>query len=125
LRLDPDIKACSDQYKMLRKLNKLIERINKNQEDKNYNECVKLAKELVNFDTNSFQFMYKGFSYQCSCGSKSSNSKESIKACDEAIKMMPNDSENLYNRGQAYILEEDFELGKTPLNNFKNQITQL
>lgn len=37
------------------------------------------------------------------------NSKQAIEACGEVLKLSPNDAEALYNRAQAYIVDEELE----------------
>lgn len=109
LKLDPDHKQCSNYYKMLRKLNKLIERMKKSHDEGDYSECVQTATTIKNLDSNSLQFFLKSQSYICSCQTKNKDSVQAIKSCSEYLRRNPDDAETLYNRAQAYILEEDLD----------------
>lgn len=109
LRLDPDIKKCSDFYKKLKKLNKLIEKMKKSHDENNFSECIKSATSIKDLDPSSLQFYLKSQSYICSCHLKSKNSVDAINSCTEYINKNPSDAETLYNRAQAYILEEQLE----------------
>lgn len=106
LRLDPDHKKCSDFYKSLRKLNKLIERMRKSNEEQNWVDCVQSAEQVMGHDKNSYHFIHRGKSYICMCNQKAQHSKEAIKVCSELLENNPNDSEAMYYRAQAYIDEE-------------------
>ena len=110
--MDPDHKKCSDYYKMLRKLTKLIERMKKSHDERDYNDCIIAAGLIIENDKNSQVFYQKSQSYICSCNSKAKNTKEAIETCSEMLKNNPNDAETLYNRAQAYILEENLDDGK-------------
>jgi hypothetical protein len=96
---------------MLKKLTKIIERMRKASDEQNYNECVNAANSLVAMDANARSFHIKAKSYICSCNSKAKNSKQAIDSCTELLKMRPSDSEAFYNRAQAYITDEQLELG--------------
>lgn len=109
LRLDPDLKKCSVYYKMLRKLNKLIEKMKKSHDENNFPECIKAAHSIQELDSSSLPFYLKSQAYICSCHVKSKDAVEAIKACTECINKNPNDADTLYNRAQAYILEEQLE----------------
>ncbi len=111
LRLDPDHKKCSDYYKMLRKLNKLIERMRKSHDEQNYKECVSTAETIKTLDVNSLQFYLQSQAFICKCLTKAQDSTAAIKQCSEFIRRNPNDADVLYNRAQAYILEEQLEDG--------------
>lgn len=112
LRLDPDHKKCSDSYKKLRKLTKLLERMRKASDEKSYGECVESAQSVLSHDPNSASFKQKANSYLCSCQSRAKLSKEAITACTNVLASNPSDSEALYYRGQAYIVEELLDKGK-------------
>lgn len=109
LRLDPDLKKCSDQYKMLRKLNKLIEKMKKSHDENNFGECVKTATTIKGLDSSSLPFYLKCQAFICSCLTKSEDTAGAIKACSEYIVKNPSDANTLYNRAQAYILEEQYD----------------
>ena len=111
MRLDPDHKKCSDYYKMLRKLNKLIERMRKSHDENNYADCVSTAQTIIDQHPNSMSFYTKCQSYICACQSKAKNTAEAIEACSELLRKLPNDAETLYNRAQAYIVDEQLENG--------------
>jgi len=107
----PDHKKCSDYYKMLRKLNKLIERMRKSHDEQNYKECVSTAETIKSLDVNSLQFYLQSQAFICKCLTKAQDSTAAIKQCSEFIRRNPNDADVLYNRAQAYILEEQLEDG--------------
>lgn len=109
LRLDPDHKKCSDYYKNLRKLTKSIEKMKKAHDEQRYDECITAAKSVINQDPNSHSFKLKGQSFICSCNSKAKNIKQAIESCSEVLKSNPNDAEALFNRAQAYIVDEELE----------------
>lgn len=109
LRLDPDHKKCSDQYKMLRKLNKLIQKMSKAHDENNFGECVKTANTIKELDTSSLPFYLKCQAVICSCLTKSEDTTGAIKACSEYIVKNPSDANTLYNRAQAYILDEQYD----------------
>lgn len=109
LRLDPDIKKCSNYYKMLRKLNKLIERMTKAHDERNYGECVSTAETIKALDRNSMPFYLKCQSFICRCQTKNEEPTNAIDSCSEYLKHNPNDAETLYNRAQSYILDEQLE----------------
>lgn len=115
LRLDPDHKKCSDYYKMLRKLTKLLERMKKSHDDRDYNDCIVAAKLVIDNDKNSQVFIQKSQSYICSCNSKAKNTREAIDSCSDLLRINPNDAEALYNRAQAHITEENLDDGKLNL----------
>lgn len=97
---------------MLRKLNKLIERMTKAQDERNYAECVSTAETIKNLDRNSMPFYLKCQSFICRCQTKDEKATEAIDSCSEYLKRNPNDAETLYNRAQSYILDEQLENGK-------------
>lgn len=109
LRLDQDHKKCMDYYKMLKKLNKLIDKMKKSHDEENFDQCVATATTIKQLDPQSLQFFLKSQSYICSCQYKDRKSVEAIESCTEYINKNPNDAETLYNRAQSYILEEDLE----------------
>ena len=96
---------------MLRKLNKLIERMRKSHDESNYADCVSTAQTIIGQHPNSMSFYTKCQSYICSCQSKAKNTAEAIEACSDLLKKLPNDAETLYNRAQAYIVDEQLENG--------------
>ena len=111
MRLDPDIKKCADSYKQLRKLTKLIESMKKSHDEQRFDECVSTARNVIAHDTNSQHFRFKGHSFICSCYSKAKNGKLAVESCTEALKINPNDVDTIYNRAQAYIVEEELDNG--------------
>ena len=111
MRLDPDHKKCSDLYKSLRKLSKLLERMNKASNEQNFAECISAANQVMNHDKNSHFFKHRGLSFICSCNSRAKNTNEAVKACSEVITSNPNDAEALYYRAQAYIVDELLDQG--------------
>lgn len=111
LRLDPDLKKCSDQYKMLRKLNKLIEKMKKAHDENNFGECVKTANTIKGLDSSSLPFYLKCQSFICSCLTKSEDTARAIKECSDYIVKNPSDANTLYNRAQAFILDEQYDNG--------------
>lgn len=112
LKLDPDHKKCSDYYKMLKKLNKIIEKTKKSLEEQKYGECVASARQMIEHDEKAQSFVNKGQSYVCSCSSKGKDTKLAIEACTKVLDNAPNDAEALYNRAQAYITDELLEQGQ-------------
>lgn len=113
LRLDPDHKKCSESYKKLRKLNKLLEAMRKASEESNFDECVRSAQSVQAHDPKSASFKLKAASYLCSCNSRAKNAKQAIENCSEVLKINPNDADAFYHRGQAYIADEQLENGIT------------
>lgn len=112
LRLDSDHKRCSDLYKNLRKLNKLLERMKKAYDENNFAECVNAANSVIAHDPKSESFKLKGNSFLCSCNSKAKKTKEAIEACSEVLKTHPNDADAFYYRAQAHIVDESLELAQ-------------
>lgn len=109
MKLDPDHKKCSDMYKSLRKLVKFIENMKKAHDEQNYNECLNAAQKVIAHDPKAHNFVLKGQSYVCSCNSKAKNTKVAIEACSQYLNSNPNDAESLYNRAQAYLVDELFD----------------
>jgi len=89
-----------------------MERMRKSHDDRDYNDCILAAKSIIENDRNSQIFYQKSQSYICSCNSKAKNTKEAIESCSELLKSNPNDAETLYNRAQAYIIEENLDDGE-------------
>ncbi len=96
---------------MLKKLNKLIERMRKSHDEQNYQDCVSTAETIKSLDVNSMQFYLQSQAFICKCLTKAQDSTAAIKQCSEFIKRNPNDADVLFNRAQAYILEEQLEDG--------------
>lgn len=109
LRLDPDLKKCVESYKKLRKLNKLIERMRKAHDEQDYKECVSTALTIQTLDPNSMNFYLQTQAFICKCLTKDNDPSEAIMECSEYLKRNPNDADVLYNRAQAYIMEEQLE----------------
>lgn len=109
LRLDPDHKKCHDYYKMLKKLNKLIDRMRKSYDENMIHDCVITAESIQKLDPNSVNFYLLSQKYICKSDIKAQDGLAAIKSCGEFIKKNPNDADVLYNRAQAYILEEQLD----------------
>lgn len=111
LRLDPDHKKCSELYKKLRKLTKLLEGMRKASDESRFDECVRSANSVIAHDPNSSSFKQKANSYLCSCQSRAKQPKQAIESCSEVLKTNPSDSDALYYRGQAFIADEQLDKG--------------
>ncbi len=109
LRLDADHKKCSDHYKSLRKLTKFMDKMRKANEEQRWDECISAANSVIAHDRNMHAYKLKGQSFVCSCQSKAKNVKEAVDACSEILVANPNDAEALYNRAQAYIVDEQLD----------------
>jgi DnaJ family protein C protein 3 len=113
LRLDADHKKCSDFYKSLRKLNKLLEKMRKAHDENNFNECISAAKSVMGHDAKSASFKLKGEQFLCTCNAKAKNTKEAIDSCSNVLKVSPNDADAFYYRAQAYIVDELLDKAKS------------
>ena len=83
----------------------------KSHDENNYADCVSTAQTIIDQHPNSMSFYTKCQSYICACQSKAKNTAEAIEACSELLRKLPNDAETLYNRAQAYIVDEQLENG--------------
>lgn len=111
--MDSEHKKCSDKYKELRKLTKIIDRMRKGLEENRYDECIAGANQLIKFDANSHTFIAKGNSYICTCSTKAKDTKLSIESCGTVISQNANDVDALYNRAQSYIADEKLDAAKS------------
>ncbi|CAF0716886.1 unnamed protein product [Brachionus calyciflorus] len=109
LRLDADHKKCSKMYKKLRKLTKSLDKMKKSHDENRFSECLSEADSVISQDPQSHVFRHKAQSFICSCNTKARESKKAIETCSEVLKQSPNDADALYNRAQAYIIEEDLD----------------
>jgi DnaJ family protein C protein 3 len=83
----------------------------KSSESNDYNDCIYAALKIQEHDPNSVNFYIKSQSYVCSCYTKAQQTTEAIKHCSDLLRKHPNDAEALYNRAQAYIIDEQLDLG--------------
>jgi len=109
LRLDPDHKKCSDSYKKLRKLTKLLEGMRRASDESNFDECVRSAQQVLAHDPKSASFKLKANSYLCSCNSRAKHSSQAIESCSEVLKSNPQDADAHYHRAQAHIVDEQLD----------------
>jgi DnaJ family protein C protein 3 len=70
VKLDSDNKRCSELYKKLKKLSKLLDNMRKAQDEENYVECVNNAKKIKTDFADSYHFRSKAQSQICICSSK-------------------------------------------------------
>lgn len=109
LKLDADHKKCSNMYKKLRKLTKILDRMKKAHDGNKFGECVSEANLVISQDPSSHAFRLKAQSFICSCNSKAKEGKKAIESCSEVLKSNSNDADALYNRANAYIVEEELD----------------
>jgi DnaJ family protein C protein 3 len=115
LKLDADHKECHSHYTKVKKLAKQLETIRDAISQSNWNECLEKANQVLKLssDPSSHAFVYRAHSSICTCMSRGkSPAKETIQKCTEVLdKYHVSDAELLVSRAEAYILNEEYELG--------------
>ena len=81
-------------------------------DENDFGECVRTASTIKELDPGSLPFFLKCQAFICSCHTKSQDAAAAVKSCTEYIVKNPSDANTLYNRAQAYILEEQYDDGK-------------
>ena len=110
LKLNPDHKECFPYYKRVKKLAKLREGLQKTVDDKKWTECIKKGVEILKFEKNIKNVELDVLSLTCKCNLKLQHAEEAIQECTEVLTNRDeNDLDLLLDRGEAYILLEDFD----------------
>ena len=81
-------------------------------DEQRYDECLSSAQQVFNHDKDANVFRLKAQSLMCACNSKAKKTKEAIDICTLLISTTPSDAEFYYNRAQAYISDEMYELAQ-------------
>uniref|UniRef100_A0A915CNB4 J domain-containing protein n=1 Tax=Ditylenchus dipsaci TaxID=166011 RepID=A0A915CNB4_9BILA len=110
LKLNPDHKLCFPFYKKVKKLAKMREAMEKSVQEQKWTECLKKGNEILKFESKVDNLQLDVFRHTCKCNMKLSHVAEAIQQCTEVLKYgNENDLEILLDRGEAYILNEQFE----------------
>lgn len=121
--MNPEHKECFPYYKKVKKLAKLRESLQKSVEDKKWTECIKKGVDILKFEKDILNVQLDVLSHTCKCNLKVWNYllltknliklnhvEEAIQECTEVLtNRNENDLDLLLDRGEAYILIEDFE----------------
>ncbi|KAG8200806.1 hypothetical protein JTE90_006387 [Oedothorax gibbosus] len=109
LRFDPDHKGCFTHYKYVKKIAAQLKAIQTLTNEGNFDECVTKAESAISLETKVPQIMYLLRAKHCKCLNKAKRSMEAITACTAALKIMPDDVDVLCERGDAHIVNENYE----------------
>lgn len=108
LKLDPEHKDCFPFYKKVKKVEKLLVDAETELENKNYIECLELAKKVLKNENHFVSIMFEAKRLLCACYSKNEDSAEAIDICTDALQY--NDDPNIYcDRAEAYLQTDMYD----------------
>ncbi|CAG0899335.1 unnamed protein product [Darwinula stevensoni] len=110
LKLDPDHEACFSHYKKVKKLAKLIEDLQSARNEGRHDDCILVARKVVEKEPRVKMFVYHGTEAECHCGRHASEPDlgATLKACDRALEIRE-EPHLLCDRAEAHIDSQDFD----------------
>ncbi|CAJ0949741.1 unnamed protein product, partial [Mesorhabditis belari] len=110
LKLDADHKKCKDFYKGVKKLAKMREDLNKLVSKQDWMGCLEKGQSILKAETKVPSIQFDVFRQTCKCNLNAGHVREAIQECSEVLKNQDeNDVEVLCDRGEAHILNEDWD----------------
>ncbi|KAL0281676.1 UNVERIFIED_CONTAM: hypothetical protein PYX00_002589 [Menopon gallinae] len=108
LKLDPEHKDCFPHYKKVKKVDKLIRDMNAAAKEKDYGQCVEVAKKLLLAETAVPSVIFLAKEKLCHCYLHENQLSLSIANCNEALEIVKKPS--VYcDRAEAYMNNDMFD----------------
>jgi DnaJ family protein C protein 3 len=110
LKLNPDHKECFPFYKRVKKLAKMREGLETTSKSEKWMDCLEKGRAILKFEPNVDNVQFDVFRITCKCNAQAGHIAEAIQECTEVLKYVDeNDVDLLCDRGEAYILNEQFD----------------
>lgn len=116
LKLDSDHKRCHDHYKKVKKLVQTIQSVEKAISEQAWPDCILKVQQMLKLENHIDRFVDRAASHFCHCHSQAKNIREALEHCNEVLSKHPDDIDALCNRGEIFILNEQFD---EAVNDFK------
>nr|CAD2158789.1 unnamed protein product [Meloidogyne enterolobii] len=110
LHLNPEHPLCFPFYKKIKKLLKLRKDLDNSIQKERWTECLDKSTSILKFEQDVDRIQLDTYKQRCKCNVKLGHVAEAIQECTEVLKYVDeNDLEVLLNRGEAYLLNEDYD----------------
>ncbi|CAK5103262.1 unnamed protein product [Meloidogyne enterolobii] len=110
LHLNPEHPLCFPFYKKIKKLLKLRKDLDNSIQKERWAECLDKSTSILKFEQDVDRIQLDTYKQRCKCNVKLGHVAEAIQECTEVLKYVDeNDLEVLLNRGEAYLLNEDYD----------------
>ncbi|CAD5234329.1 unnamed protein product [Bursaphelenchus xylophilus] len=110
LKLNPDHKRCFPFYKKVKKLGKMREQLEKSAKEQKWMDCLSKGQEIIKYESNVENIQWDVYRVTCKCNREAGHIAEAIQECTEVLKYgNPDDLEILLERGEAYLLAEEWD----------------
>ncbi|KAK4306351.1 hypothetical protein Pmani_021809 [Petrolisthes manimaculis] len=107
LKLDPDHKECFQTYKKVKKVNKLNSDAQEHMNNKEYEECVTVARKILREEKEREEVQYLAYDKLCQC-SVHTDPPQALNYCQMALNIK--EEPRLYcEMGDAHIADEMFD----------------
>ncbi|XP_069676051.1 dnaJ homolog subfamily C member 3 [Periplaneta americana] len=108
LRLDPEHKDCFPHYKVVKKVDKLINDAQEAINSKDYQDCIESANKVLKVETSVQMIIFLAKEKLCHCYLHNDQLPLSLQSCREALEINK-DPRILCDRAEAYINSEMFD----------------
>lgn len=89
------------------------EQLEKLSKEQKWMECLTKGQDILKFEANVDNIQLDVFRFTCTCNREAGHIAEAIQECTEVLKYgNPDDLEILLERGEAYLLGEEYDKGK-------------
>ncbi|EFX71969.1 hypothetical protein DAPPUDRAFT_308628 [Daphnia pulex] len=85
LKLDPEHKECFPHYKKVKKVAKLVQDLQTNSNDNNYQGCITSAKKVLKVDPTVSELLFLAEDKLCHCHLQLGEHSESLEFCSSAL----------------------------------------
>lgn len=116
LKLDADHKSCHTHYKKVKKLVQQIQSAEDAVKEQHWNDCISRVDKMLKIENEVETFLDKASSLLCHCHSQAKNINDGFEHCNQVLNKHPDDIDALCDRGEIFILNEQFE---EAVNDFK------
>ncbi|EDQ91297.1 uncharacterized protein MONBRDRAFT_18046 [Monosiga brevicollis MX1] len=108
VKLDEEDKECFGFYKMLKKFNKAMDKLDAAYEHKRYAEVLQHLQKARGIDTSEPEYTRRFLNLECECFDNLQK-PDTIAKCNEAIAADPQHAMNLVHKAHAFERNSDFE----------------
>jgi len=109
LKLDQDHKKCFEHYKKVKKLVKFMADAQKFIDEERYEDALLKLKAAFKVEPKEHTYYTRLMGDICHCQMKLGRPSDAIKSCTDVLGVDENDIEAYCDRGEAYLLQENYE----------------
>ena len=108
LKLDHDHKKCSEQYKRVKRLLKLVKDAFTLVVQESYSDALEMLKAALEVESKESVYLIQLNQKICHCYLKKKQATEAIETCTEVLKLDENNFNALHDRGETHLLHNNY-----------------